>query len=678
MGKNQKRAQFVIQKRTSKKRDEEDLLLQNGSFQDVGELSTDVPSHLLAYEGPKRKKNRLSWEDEEQDYEKKARQLKDNEADMIEGLPIKIDGKITRNMVMRTDVKKKEEEKRKKEETSEEEVITSSNEEEEEEEEVQSDEEPDTEERIIELKEEIADLVEKVMEDPEENTVALNRLVKMASSRNPNTCKFSMLALVSVFTSIIPGYRIRQLSETEKKEKVTKEVAKLRNFEQNLVNAYKHYIDVLGKLSRVPNNDDSIKVQLGNLAMVAVNKISPNAAHFNFRTDVLNILVRRICKPNLSNDPMAPTTIKTIETMFNDDDEGTISVEVVRVMTKVTKVRNYKIEESVLNMLLSLDVLHDYDPNTKDDSNMDQPLKLRKKDRVHLSKKQRKARKEMKEIEEEMRKAELAVSAEERERNQAEILKLVLSLYLNILKSNNSKLIGSVLEGLSKFGNMANFDLLGDFLAVMKEIIYEAELDNLSHEEVRKVLLCIVTAFSLISNNPHMKINMDLSRFVDALYSVLPYVALDSEIELSYKSLRLADPLNIEITKPTVNVSTKAELLIKALDHIFFRTKSGTKERAASFTKRLYMCLEHTPEKTTIALLKFIDKLMSRYPEISGLYSTEETIGNGKFDMVTDNISRSNPGAASLWENHLLAKHYCPTVVKGVRALSTRSKGRSN
>lgn len=670
MGRNQKKAQYAIQKRTAKKRDEEDQLLQTGSFQDVGELSTDVLSHQ---EGSKRKRNRSSWENEEQDYERKTRQLNDVEEDMVEGLPIKIDGKITRNMVKRIDRKKIEAEKEVEKESEEE---SEDQNDENDSEETPSDEEPDTEESIILLKEEIADLVEKIMEDPEEHTTALNRLVKMASSRNPNTCKFTMLALVSVFTSIIPGYRIRPLSETEKKEKVTKEVARLRNFEQNLVSAYKHYIDILGKLSKVPNNDSPIKVELGNLAMQAVIRIASNATHFNFRTDVLNILVRRICKPNLSNDRMATATIKTIESIFNDDDEGTISVEIVRVMSKVMKVRNYNVEESVLNMLLSLDVLHDYDPNTKDDNDSVQ-LKLKKKDRVHLSKKQRKARKEMKEIEEEMRKAELAVSAEERERNQAEILKLVLSLYLNILKINNSRLIGSVLEGLSKFGNMANFDLLGDFLAVMREIIYDAELDNLSHEEVRKVLLCIVTAFSLISNNHHMKINMDLSRFVDALYSVLPYVALDSEIELSYKSLRLADPLNIEITKPSVNVSTKAELLLKALDHVFFRTKSGTKERASSFTKRLYMCMEHTPEKTTIALLKFIDKLMNKYPEISGLYSTEETIGNGKYDMFTDNISKSNAGAASLWENHLLAKHYCPAIVKGVRALSTRSKGHS-
>lgn len=101
------------------------------------------------------------------------------------------------------------------------------------------------------------------MEEPEENTAALGRLCKMVESKNPNTCKFSMLALVPVFKSIIPGYRIRPLTETEKKEKVSKEVSKLRNFEQALVYNYKNYVGRLQSLSKTPSNAAPIQVSLG-------------------------------------------------------------------------------------------------------------------------------------------------------------------------------------------------------------------------------------------------------------------------------------------------------------------------------------------------------------------------------------------------------------------------------
>lgn len=666
----------AIQERTANKRQQEDAILESGTFDDVGELPADfiVPTESTPSVSS-RKKRGQSWDDEEQDYELKPRSLKNPEEGMVEGLPIKINGKVARNLVKRqrkNDPKEEEESDEDEEEIERAKeaarVAAAAKKAEEEKEEG-----PMTEEKILELQEEIADMVEKIMESPEENTSSLTRLVKMTQSKNPNTCKFSMLALVPVFNSIIPGYRIRPLSDAEKKEKVSKEVARLRAFEQNLVGNYRSYIETLKNLSKVANNEDPIKVALGVNAMQAANGIISNASHFNFRSDVFAILVRRICKPNLNVDPIAVTIIQTIESLFTGDDEGAISIEIVRILSKVLKVRNYMVDESALNILLSLDVLQDYDPNTKEE-NVEMQMKIKKKDRVHLSKKQRKVRKEMKEIDEEMRKAELVVSAEEREKNQAETLKLILALYLNILKIGQPKLVGAVLEGLSKFGNMVNFDMLGDFLEVMKEIILEADLTELDPAEVRKVLLCIVSAFSLVSNNRHMKISVDLSTFVNALYAILFNVTLDADIELSYKSLRLADPLNDELVKPSVNVSTKAELLLKALDYTFFRTPSGTRERAEAFTKRLYVCMTHTPEKTTIALLKFVDKLMTKFPEIRGLYSTEDRIQNGAYHITSDIISRANPSAATLWENALLSKHYCPMIVKGVGTLANRSK----
>lgn len=50
-------------------------------------------------------------------------------------------------------------------------------------------------------------------------------------------------------------------------------------------------------------------------------------------------------------------------------------------------------------------------------------------------------------------------------------------------------------------------------------------------------------------------------------------LSLDPDLEFSYKTLRLADPMSNEVEKPAVNVSTKAELLLRCLDFIFFRSK---------------------------------------------------------------------------------------------------------
>ncbi|KAM3164837.1 Nucleolar complex-associated protein 3 [Lachancea thermotolerans] len=653
---SKKRSQRVAEDKASKRRKEQDSLLEGGIFtrEDVQEIEDSIPA-------------KKSWDDEEQDYERKPRKLAGYPEDNIERLPIKVGAKVERRIVRAPKVEPESNN------DDSEDVDLMKNDDEEQSTEAEDSPVADSLEAVLQLKEQIAELVENIMEDAEENVGSLTRLRKMAQSKNSNTCKFSLLALIPVFKSVIPSYKIRPLSDAEKKEKVSKEVAKLRNFEEHLVRNYKEYIDLLSKLAKTPNSADRKQVAMGNLAANALVELLPSASNFNFSTEVFTAIIRRICKPNPLADPVYQKMVKALETLLNEDDDGRNSLEIVRILAKTIKSRSYMIDESVLNILLSLDVLQDFDPNTKDEDFT--KVKVKKKDRAHLSKKQRKVRKEMKKVEEEMQKAEQTVLAEEREKNQAEILKFTLSLYLNILKSNVAKLIGSVLEGLSKFGHMANFDLLGDFLEVMRELIANSELDNLSPLEVRKVLLCIVTAFSLVSRHSQMKLSMDLTSFVDALYSVIPNLSVDAEIEYSHKTLRLADPLGSDLVKPSVNVSTKAELLLRALDHVFFRSRSGSKVRAAAFAKRLYVAMLATPEKTSIAILKFLEKLMDKYPEVGGLYSTEDRIGNGSFKLQAETPARSNAEAATIWENILLLKHYSPAVIKGTKALLEKSRG---
>lgn len=104
--------------------------------------------------------------------------------------------------------------------------------------------------------------------------------------------------------------------------------------------------------------------------------------------------------------------------------------------------------------------------------------------------------------------------------------------------------------------------------------------------------------------------------------------------------------------------------------------------------KRLYILTLQTPEKTTLANLKFIGKLMSRYGEsIKGLWNTEERIsGEGNYILGIENgmknkhvdLERSNSGATTLWENVLLDKHYSVMIKDGSRSLLKNSKANVN
>lgn len=57
--------------------------------------------------------------------------------------------------------------------------------------------------------------------------------------------KIAVLSAQAVFKDIIPGYRIRALTDKEKAEKVSQMVQRTRDFEQGLVNVYQSYLQIL-------------------------------------------------------------------------------------------------------------------------------------------------------------------------------------------------------------------------------------------------------------------------------------------------------------------------------------------------------------------------------------------------------------------------------------------------
>ena len=71
---------------------------------------------------------------------------------------------------------------------------------------------------------------------------------EMMNDRNSTIQKLALAALMAVYKDVIPGFRIRPLSDDELKVKVSKDVKKLRSFEQGLVSGYQLYVEKLGKL----------------------------------------------------------------------------------------------------------------------------------------------------------------------------------------------------------------------------------------------------------------------------------------------------------------------------------------------------------------------------------------------------------------------------------------------
>ena len=90
--------------------------------------------------------------------------------------------------------------------------------------------------QIAQAKEDLARIATLINEDPEEHIALFKTMAEMVENPDsPLTVK--KLALASqgaVYKDVIPGYRIRPLSEEDMSAKISKDVRKLRNFEQSL------------------------------------------------------------------------------------------------------------------------------------------------------------------------------------------------------------------------------------------------------------------------------------------------------------------------------------------------------------------------------------------------------------------------------------------------------------
>lgn len=556
-------------------------------------------------------------------------------------------------------------------------------------------------EQVIQAKEELARIASLMSENPEDHVGLLGALAEIASSQNVVVKKLGLGTQLAVYKDIIPGYRIRPLSKEDMAGKLSKDVKKLRSFEQSLLGGYKGYVKALEKLAKGSASTDETAAGLASVAISCACNLLESVPHFNCRNELLGILVGKLSARSSRTDQDFARCLKTMEHIFREDEDGHLSLEAVSQLTKMMKSKNYHFHESVLNTFLHLRLLNEFSGSASnsrvdrasDRDSQSQP-KLSKSKREYRSKRERKIAKEKKAVEKEFKEADAVVSHEERDKNQAETLKLVFVAYFRILKARVEHLMGAVLEGLARYAHLINQDFFGDVLEVLKDLIAEAnassELDaaledpdliaeQTSRNATRESLLAITTAFALLQGQVDVaksasSLNLDLNFFIQHLYSLLLPLSLDPDIELSAKTAHFRDPNNLPTpgqgTK--VNVATTTVLLLRSLSAVLLPptgTKSVPPLRVAAYVKQLLAASLHLPQKSAVACVGLLQQVSKTHTgKIASLWNTEERKGDGVFDPLSG-LEGANPMAATVWEGEILRHHFDPRVRDTVKAV---------
>ncbi|UZJ55122.1 hypothetical protein CBS101457_004442 [Exobasidium rhododendri] len=525
--------------------------------------------------------------------------------------------------------------------------------------------------RIMMAREQIARLSTDIINDPEVSLGFIKRLSVFANSyvqSSEDNAKratvddairaSAILSLCAVFVDVLPGYRIRSLTDTEMGEKVNQELARRREWEQGLVTVYRDFLELCERITRD-------KTELSKVSLKAMCTLVTKATHFNYRTNLLRSLVSYLSRRSW-DDGSEEANTALIE-VLRSDNHGEVSLEVVRLLNRMIKEKKFKVNERVLEMLRHLRLKDELQENKRGNlttvsRNTDafnkslKPKDMRKGKGTHLSKKAVKKMKEVREIEVELKEAEAEVDEEERERHQSETLKLLFVLYFSILKAPiiSNKLYIATLQGLGLFAHRINVDFFRDLLDVLRKRIRLAlvTLDDDDDEEdedeeededaemgddedgvveratnLMTALHCIATSFELLTGQGEA-LNIDLSDMVNHLYVILLPLSVNPELE------------TIKGTTPSDSV-----LLLRAIHLCLVVPPIITlpTERLASFVVRLLNCSLHTPAKTSLGLLQVVRILMSKKEELKGLFDNSDRAKNGQFDASSDLLDGLRP-----------------------------------
>ncbi|KAI0046095.1 nucleolar complex-associated protein 3 [Auriscalpium vulgare] len=550
--------------------------------------------------------------------------------------------------------------------------------------------------RLQAAKEQIAGICQEIVAEPENSLGLLRRLHTFSLAEistpshpepvtnDPSIRKLALLSQLAVFKDIIPGYRIRSLTEKEKAEKVSQMVARSREYEQGLVGVYQNFLKVL---------DSELKAKAGleEIALRCMCTLLTTVTHFNFRVNILGAVVARLSKK--SWDTASDLCLNTIITLLRADETGEPSLEAVRLLNRMVKERRFNIHPEVLTCLLHLRLKTELGVRASEAKIEREEVRPTKKggkkgkaqsgEPVHLSKKAKKALKEKKEIQKEMKEAEAEVDKEQRAANQTETLKLLFVLYFRILKNPTpTPLLPAALLGISKFAHLVSVDFFKDLMKVLKGLVSrdspgDEDVDDATpshapggYDDIRHRLSCIVTAFELLSGQGEA-LNIDLGDFINQLYSIILSLSLMPDIDapptVTFKS-------NIRGPKP----QSTSDLLFRAL-HLAFSPRSSAGAappwRSAAFAKRLLSASLHWPSGAALRALEFVAELMGKDPKLEALLSTEDRTVDGVYRPDVEDPQLCNPFATSAYELRLLeTSHLDVKVRRAALSLSSLSR----
>ncbi|CAN0902749.1 Nucleolar complex-associated protein 3 [Linum grandiflorum] len=516
-----------------------------------------------------------------------------------------------------------------------------------------------TAEQVFESKKhKLAELGLALQADPEENIKFLKELVQLCRDDDPNIVKLSVLSLLAVFKSIIPGYRIRLPTDKELEMKVSKEVKKTRFYEATLLSTYKAYLQRLVALEK-----DS---KFQHVAVRCLCTMLDAAPHFNFWEGLLSAVVANIGSPD---DVIRRLSCDTVKSLFSNEGKhgGQATSEAVRMIADSVKVQKCQMHPDSIEVFMSLKFDEDlvkpkereskaqYKKNKKR-KNAEEPTQVLQNDRKRSKKEMMSQMRE--EVAADYKAAAFTPDVTEKIKMQTETLTAVFetSEANGNSFSTSHPLLSPCLSGLGKFSHLIDLDYIGDLMNYLKRLAGAGtSLENSSDNCVNGLTLserlrCCIVAFRVMRLNLDA-LNVDLQGFFVQLYNII----------LEYRPGR-----------------DQGEVLADALKIMLCDDRHHDMQKAAAFAKRLATFSLCVGSAESMAALVTVRHLLLKNVKCRNLLENDSGGGSvsgmvARYHPYASDPNLSGALASVLWELNLLFKHYNPAISTAASGIASMS-----
>lgn len=458
-----------------------------------------------------------------------------------------------------------------------------------------------------------------------------------------------------VFEDIIPSYRIKQNDSTnDENVKLSKDVARLRQYERTFSSIYKnYYLDYLKRMldsiknkpastfyTHLITTDFKDRQALAETALDCFGQILVAHPHFNYRDQIIANLVEY--NAQTKHERCAEIALKYLAKALKQDKLGEVSLEITATICELAKKRKLSVSANLFKTLLELRLIDvkvaDENEKAKRKEEKEKLAALKKKQ----SRKEKKRFKKMKKLKSDLLETEAHNTTDQKLKYHRTILKKLFVTYFRLLKYHEDllgeqretekfvKLLPPVLEGVAKFAHLIDVTLCNDMFPLINRLLENRDITT------NCKLHCLSTVFVMYRSLELELGRVDPESFYKHLYVILTNLNASKMNDVEFSSLNSCIHL----------------MLIKRAKHINTR-------RYCAFVRRLLILSLNIPPQFVANLLESIRILFLQRPSVCSLLDSTNCsdYGAGQYDMEVEDPDYSHADSSVAWELHLLRNH---------------------